>query len=85
MKLVRCSPSPGQNLVSEATFRSVLEMEIGSLGRATADTRSRSLVVVRILHFRMVGCFSPTGDRSEVKHRSEGKHRSSGFLFLTDW
>ena len=67
------SPSPGQNLVSDATFRSVLEMEMGSLGRATADTRSRSLVVVRILHFRMVGCFSPTGAgvRPEVKHPVE--------------
>lgn len=59
------SPSPGQNLVSDATFRSVLEMEMGSLGRATADTRSKSLVVVRILHFRMVGCFSPTGQMGE--------------------
>lgn len=61
------SPSPGQNLVSDATFRSVLEMEMGSLGRATADTRSRSLVVVRILHLRMVGCFSPTGHGREVR------------------
>lgn len=57
------SPSPGQNLVSDATFRSVLEIEMGSLGRATADTRSKSLVVVRILHLRMVGCFSPTAQR----------------------
>lgn len=60
-------PSPGQNLVSDATFRSVLEMEMGSLGRATADTLSRSLVVVRIRHFRMVGCFSPTAQRSKVR------------------
>jgi len=48
--------------VSDATFRSVLEMEMGSLGKATDDTRSRSPVVVRILHFRMVGCFSPTAE-----------------------
>lgn len=61
------SPSPGKNLVSDATFRSVLEMEMGSLGRATADTLSRSLVVVRILHFRMVGCFSPTAQKEEAE------------------
>ena len=62
-------PSPGQNLVSDATFRSVLEMEMGSLGRATAETRSRSLVVVKILHFKMVGCFSPTDKQGVVSVR----------------
>lgn len=85
------SPSPGQNLVSDATFRSVLEMEMGSLGRATADTRSRSLVVVRILHFRMVGCFSPT----EVRYRRSEVRLSDTLIpalpyhqvdqVLTDW
>ena len=53
-------PRPGQNLVSEATFRSVFEIEMGSLGKATADTRSKSLVAERIRHFRIIGCFSPT-------------------------
>lgn len=57
-------PRPGQNFVSEATLRSVLEIEMGSLGSATADTRSRSFVAERILHFRIIGCFSPTADKT---------------------
>lgn len=46
--------------MSLATFRSVLVSEMGSLGSATADTRSRSLVADRIRHFRIMGCLSPT-------------------------
>lgn len=46
--------------MSDATFKSGLEMEMGSLGRATADTRSRSLVAERMRHFKIIGCFSPT-------------------------
>lgn len=81
------SPRPGQNLVSDATFRSVLEMEMGSFGRATAETRSRSPVVVRILHFRMVGCFSPTGHRqgSEVRGQRPAISWSAWRALLTDW
>lgn len=50
--------------MSAATLRSVLEIEMGSLGSATAETRSRSLVAERIRHFRIIGCFSPTGNET---------------------
>jgi len=72
-------------LVSDATFRSVLEMEIGSLGRAMADTRSRSPVVVRILHFRMVGCFSPTGHRGQRSSARTEPDPVEPQWALTDW
>lgn len=76
--LLRFSPRPGQNLVSDATFRSVLEMEMGSLGSATAETRSRSLVVVRILHFRIVGCFSPTAQKQSHRRVKRSETPAAG-------
>lgn len=58
--------------MSLATFRSVLVSEMGSLGSATADTRSRSLVADRIRHFRIMGCLSPTangvGGAEQMRH-----------------
>lgn len=61
-------------------------MEMGSLGSATAETRSKSLVVVRILHFRIVGCFSPTAQKSHrgVK-RSETSIPLEPVPALTHW
>lgn len=65
-KAKKLLPRPGQNFVSAATLRSVLEMEIGSLGSATAETRSRSFVAERIRHFRIIGCFSPTANEKNI-------------------
>lgn len=43
--------------------------EMGSFGRATADTRSRSLVADRIRHLRIMGCLSPTEQLGTGKER----------------
>lgn len=60
-------------------------MEMGSLGRATAETRSRSLVVVRILHFRIVGCFSPTAQEGDRRVKSSETSAAGAGPALTHW
>lgn len=63
--------------MSLATLRSVLVSEMGNLGSATADTRSRSLVADRIRHLRIMGCLSPTGQLGTGKERDMGGYRKT--------
>lgn len=46
---------------------------MGSLGSATADTRSRSLVADRIRHLRIIGCLSPTESGENGTAAGEGQ------------